>query len=169
MAARQKQQQQFEERQMKCGALQDIAHVAVSEGMPEMFDRAETRRAFGAKQPVNASHPLVGTWREREEGDSDSVEYTVEVDGGRFVVTGVDWYDGERFTVSDVSWDGNVLRFNSIMPSTNWRLEHAFRSLSRSQVEHRYTRTETWQRVAKTPRMSGRTRASTRRAKNARA
>jgi hypothetical protein len=93
---------------------------------------------------MNAKHPLVGVWRPPD-GD-ESAEYTIRAAGGGFQVSGVDRYDGENFVISDVSWDGEVLRFTSTMPSTSWELQHEFRVLDGSVVEHTYIRREVWSR-----------------------
>jgi hypothetical protein len=97
---------------------------------------------------INSKHPLVGTWRPDDEDESAEYTITAAAGGFTFTVSGVDRYDGEPFEVSNVTWDGNVLRFRSVMRSTNWVLEHEFRSLGDNDVEHRYTRCEVWHRVA---------------------
>jgi hypothetical protein len=94
--------------------------------------------------PINANHPLVGTWHPRDE--DESAEFTIEAAGRGFRVSGVDRHDGERFEISDVSWDGESLRFRSLMPSTRWVVDHTFRVLGESEVEHVHTCRDVWVR-----------------------
>ena len=86
-------------------------------------------------------HPLIGTWFL---DDDTAVEYTVSVLGGSCVVSGVDLSDGEQFIITDVSWDHAELRFTSLMLSTQYELRHIFRVRSDYEVEHEWTRVETW-------------------------
>jgi len=73
---------------------------------------------------VTPKHPLVGSW-ETKEGYSSAI-FTISVKNGKFVVTGVDERDGEVFEISGVSWDGKLLQFTSLMPSTRYRTRHVF-------------------------------------------
>jgi hypothetical protein len=85
---------------------------------------------------------FVGTWCE----DDQCVEYSVSVQDGAVVVTGLDTSDGEVLRIEDISFDGSELRFTSVCPSTVFVLTHVFRSLSDDEVEHEFTRIENWQR-----------------------
>jgi hypothetical protein len=86
-------------------------------------------------------HPLIGKWIL---DDDTGVEYTVSALGDSPTVSGVDLSDGEEFAITDVFWDGVELRFTSLMPSTQYKLRHIFRALPNSEVEHEWTRVETW-------------------------
>ena len=91
------------------------------------------------------NHPLVGTWI--DEGEDSRAEFTIASTGTGLSVTGRDVGDGEAFQISDVSWDGEVLTFTSLMPSTGYRVRHVMRALSDGKfVEHEYTLTERWKR-----------------------
>ena len=83
---------------------------------------------------------FVGTWTETDQ----CVEYSVEVRDGDLVVTGLDTSDGEMLRIEDISFDGSELRFTSVCPSTDFVLTHVFRSASGDEVEHEFTRIETW-------------------------
>ena len=93
---------------------------------------------------LRARHPLVGTWF-HPNGDS-SAEFTIALEDGRFMVSGVDARDNERFEITGVSWNGEELCFTSVMPSTNWRTRHVFRLLDDYLVEHECTDCEVWQK-----------------------
>ena len=85
---------------------------------------------------------FVGTWCEK----GSCVEYSVSIQDGVVVVTGLDTSDGEVLRIQDISFDGSALRFTSVCPSTVFVLTHVFRSLSDGEVEHEFTRIQTWQR-----------------------
>ena len=85
---------------------------------------------------------FVGTWTEADQ----CVEYSVGLRGGAVVVSGLDTSDGEELRIEDISFDGSELRFTSICPSTNFVLTHVFRSASRGEVEHEFTRVERWRK-----------------------
>jgi hypothetical protein len=90
-------------------------------------------------------HPLVGTWVALD--DDVDAEFTVAAKGDSFIVSGRDQSDGEEFMISDVAWDGEALRFSSLMPSTGHRVSHVFRlSPRRRTIEHEYTLLEIWKR-----------------------
>ena len=94
---------------------------------------------------VPERHPLVGDWVSQDEWES--AVFSVSSTPGGFRVTGVDRDDGEEFVISDLRWDGAILRFRSLMPSTGLELLHEFRSADSDHVEHSYTRTETYVRL----------------------
>src|SRR5262245_20499594 len=96
------------------------------------------------RQPISSNHPLVGTW-ETEEQDSSAV-FTVSVTEGYFVVTGKDEMDNEAFHIDDIRWDGEALRFTSVMPSTGHRATHAFRMRADGTVSHELTLIEIWKK-----------------------
>ena len=89
-------------------------------------------------------HPLVGTWF-HPSGDS-SAEFTITLEDGRFMVSGIDTGDNELFEITGVSWNGEELSFIAAMPSTSWRTRHVFRLLDDVQVEHECTTYEVWQK-----------------------
>jgi hypothetical protein len=86
-------------------------------------------------------HPLIGTWILP---DDTPAEYTVHALGDAPSVSGVDAIDGAVFVISAVHWDGIVLRFTSLMPSTSYELTHVLRPLEEGAVEHQWTRVERW-------------------------
>jgi hypothetical protein len=91
------------------------------------------------------NHPLAGTWVSAE-GDS-AAEFTIVPTATGFAVSGRDQNDGEQFVISQVSWDGRVLRFCSLMPSTGYHARHVLHVLpGDNSVEHELTLFERWQR-----------------------
>jgi hypothetical protein len=94
--------------------------------------------------PIARTHPIVGVWRPA--GDERTAEWTIAANGDAFRVSAIDRYDGEAFVVSDVSWDGETLRFTSLMPSTQWEVGHAFRLVAPDEVDQERTRREVFVR-----------------------
>jgi hypothetical protein len=94
---------------------------------------------------LNFSHPLVGTWVTDEE--DSRAEFTISMSAGGFAVTGHDISDGEAFVISNISWNGEVLRFDSLMPSTQYAARHAVRMAPDGKtMEHEFTLMEIWRR-----------------------
>jgi hypothetical protein len=100
--------------------------------------------------PVNHDNPLCGTWSAPASEDKNDVrtQYTVSVVDEQFHVVGVDPIDGEEFLIFDVGYDGESLRFTSLMPSTQSRARVWMRIINRDRIECRWTITETeiWHR-----------------------
>jgi hypothetical protein len=92
-------------------------------------------------------HPLVGTWRDANRDYGTSVQFTIRAAGASFEVAGLDTGDGEELSISRVRWDGRILRFDSLVPSTAYRMEYVFEVVSPSEVQVRYTTCERWIRV----------------------
>jgi hypothetical protein len=90
-----------------------------------------------------SSHVLAGVWA----ASDSSVRYSIRPKGASFEVSAVDSEDGEALVVSNIAWDGSVLRFTSLCPSTGWQLEHVLELTSTGAVSHRYTRQDEWLRV----------------------
>lgn len=90
-----------------------------------------------------AAHALAGTW---VNSDWDT-EFTVQPSATGAVVIGRDTMHGEGFVISDVSWDGSVLRFTSMLPSTGYKAGHAFYSPpANGRLQHEVSFFETWVR-----------------------
>lgn len=95
--------------------------------------------------PVTSDHPLCGTWVAMcPDGscESDRTEYTISVVDYQFSVTGVDPTDGEAFIIYDVAYDGESIRFVSLMPSTGRTGRNWMRIVDKDKVEYRFTFTE---------------------------
>jgi hypothetical protein len=95
--------------------------------------------------PVTPDHPLCGTWVALcPDGSCDPVrtEYTISVVEEQFRVTGVDPEDGEEFIIYDVGYDGESIRFVSLMPSTGRTGRNWMRIVDKDKVEFRFTFTE---------------------------
>ncbi len=86
-----------------------------------------------------------GTWVTEEE--DSFVEFTISMSAAGFIVTGRDISDGEAFLISNISWNGEVLRFDSVMPSTQYGARHAVRMAPDGKMmEHEFTLLEIWKR-----------------------
>jgi hypothetical protein len=105
---------------------------------------------------VRSNHPLVGTWeQERNPYDTTTVRFTIAVEEGCFVVSGLDEADGEALKITSTRWDGEDLRFISLCPSTNHKAKHVLRILERGRMSHevsydgeegRYSDRELWRK-----------------------
>jgi len=85
---------------------------------------------------------LEGTWYHPD----TSAEFRVRVLQTKVAVSGVDNEDGERFTVSNVEWDGQVLSFTSVMPSTGWTVDHRLTPNRGGTLKHEFSCREIWKR-----------------------
>ena len=95
--------------------------------------------------PVSPDHPLCGTWVALCPDDScepPRTQYTISVVDGQFRVTGVCLVDGEEFMIYDIGYDGEAIRFVSLMPSTGRTGHNWIRIVDRDKVEYRFTFTE---------------------------
>jgi ATP diphosphatase len=90
-------------------------------------------------------HQLAGTWYHVSGWDSDDwmSKYEVAVDGDAVRVRAYDAADGEEYVVSDILWDGEWLRFHSLMRSTGREGLNELRPLPSGEVESRFTFTFT--------------------------
>ena len=84
---------------------------------------------------------LVGRWIHVAPDDSDDylVEYAISIRRGKPVVKAHDLHDGEKFIITDITWDGTVLRFKSLMPSTKREGINEFSLLPSGNVQSRFT------------------------------
>jgi len=69
-------------------------------------------------------------------------QYTISVIDEQFRVTGLDSVDGEEFMIYDVGYDGESIRFVSLMPSTGRTGRNWMRIVDKDKVEYRFTFTE---------------------------
>lgn len=95
--------------------------------------------------PVTPDHPLCGTWIALCPDDScepPRTQYTISVVDEQFRVTGIDIEDGEEFLIYDVGYDGEAIRFVSLMPSTGRTGRNWMRVVDKDKVEYRFTFTE---------------------------
>jgi len=62
--------------------------------------------------------------------------WSLTVQDGAMLVSGVDSADDEVFEVRDISWEGgSVLRFTARMPSTDWTVTSTLRVLDRNRLK----------------------------------
>ena len=93
---------------------------------------------------VEDSNPLVGTWVTNDE-DSD-VAIEVNVKDGEFRVSAFCISDDEPFTIRNLTWDGSVLRFEAVMPSTSWKTVNSLKLRSDGRVDFELTLFEIWKK-----------------------
>jgi len=74
--------------------------------------------------------------------ESPRTQYTISVVDEQFRVTGMDPVDGEGFIIYDVAYDGESIRFVSLMPSTGRTGRNWMRIVDKDKVEYRFTFTE---------------------------
>jgi hypothetical protein len=101
------------------------------------------------KTSLGLPKAFIGIWRPSADAYS-TVQFTVRAAASGPTIRAVDTHDGESLRVSGVQWDGNVLRFQVFTPSTNWTVDHEWRTTGGSSVKIRYTLTETWTKVRAT-------------------
>jgi hypothetical protein len=94
---------------------------------------------------LNSRHPLVGSWRDGDP-DGSTVRFVIRASGAAFDVRVVDTHDGEEIDVSKVTWDGQVLRFSTLVRSSGRRADYEVRSISPSEVSLRLSYAEPWVR-----------------------
>jgi len=62
------------------------------------------------------ANDLSGVWYFTD----STAKIKISVQDSRIVINAWDSSDGEKFVISDIYFDGKILRFTSLMPSTNW-------------------------------------------------
>ena len=84
---------------------------------------------------------ILGTWKHVAPWDSDDwlSEYTIALVNGTLVVTGRDTNDGEAYVVSEVQWDGSMLSFRTLVPSTGREGLNEFRADGNGGLKSRFT------------------------------
>jgi hypothetical protein len=95
---------------------------------------------------LTSGNLLAGRWMDADENGTP-VQFTFRPTGRTFDVAGIDTSDGERLVISDVRWDGRILSFTSLVPSTSHVVTYEFEVTAPSEVAVRYTLTERWTRV----------------------
>jgi len=90
-----------------------------------------------------------------DSSDYPRTEYTISVVDEQFRVTGIDPLDGEEFMIYDVGYDGESIRFVSLMPSTGRTGRNWMRIVEKDKIEYRFTFTERelWMRKPFTPKV----------------
>lgn len=111
----------------------------------EMWKRIRSSMNSEEASLANSSHPLAGTWIAVEE--DGAAEFTIVPRDNSFNVCGRDRHTEEALLISGVSWDGNVLRFHSFVPSSQFGAAHAvcFRE-DLKMMQHQLTLLEIWKR-----------------------
>jgi len=86
---------------------------------------------------------FLGTWTLFDE---DNVEYSVSWKNKQIEISGLDTSDGEKLKIGHIKVFGKELHFNSVCPSTRYKLTHVFRNVRGNSVEHEFTRIEKWKK-----------------------
>src|SRR5580704_12030811 len=80
---------------------------------------------------------LVGTWEQAtNRGATTSVVYSIRVEGGAFVVDGVDEDAGETLKVSRIKWNRESLHFTTLLQSNGHKCKHVVRVLRAGKMRH---------------------------------
>jgi hypothetical protein len=84
---------------------------------------------------------IKGRWVHAAPYDSDDYWAIYEVLGtaDNPIVKAHDTQDGENFEITNITWDGEVLKFESLMPSTGRRGVNKFRFLEDGMIESEFT------------------------------
>lgn len=93
----------------------------------------EKRRTSSKSRP----EALVGTWEQAaNHGATTSVVYSIRVEGGAFVVDGVDEDTGQTLKVSRIKWNRESLHFITVFPSSGHKCKHVVRVLRAGKMSH---------------------------------
>jgi hypothetical protein len=83
---------------------------------------------------VAPEDPPIGTWRSVDE--DDPIRITVTRTSLGVGVSAIDSGDSEALIISGASWDGDAVRFRSLVPSTNEKREHTLRMNADGSLDH---------------------------------
>ena len=89
---------------------------------------------------------FVGRWQHVDEGFGVVLEISKTVKG--YGIRAFDNYDNEELVVSRIKWDGKVLRFETRVPSNNYRTRNCLKLVSRTKLLQELTFWERWKKVA---------------------
>ena len=89
---------------------------------------------------------LVGRWQTADEDSFVILE--ISKAGKGFKVRTYSKDDNEEFVVSKTKWDGKVLRFETHVPSNNYRTRNCLKLISRTRLIQELTFWEPWKKVA---------------------
>ena len=84
---------------------------------------------------------FIGKWVHVAPWDSEDfmVEYEISGTDGKPVIKAKDINDGEKLKISNAKWDGKVLEFVSLMPSTGRKGFNRFKLDSKGQMKSEFT------------------------------
>lgn len=101
------------------------------------------------RRDESSENVLAGTWVNENGGAEVRSEYGIDVDNHNIKVVGRDRLDGEEYVISDVEWDGKILRFASLIPSTGRIGRHVLLHLQSGLTSYKYSITEIefWRRT----------------------
>lgn len=100
-----------------------------------------TKRDSAPKKTPRRSSPLVGTWFNGDEIETEA-EYIVSKAGKGFSVRAVDRFDGEEADIFEVVWDGRELSFAAHWNSTGRFTRCRMLLLSENRISLTFTHTE---------------------------
>lgn len=91
---------------------------------------------------------LLGRW---ESADEDClVIFEISKAGKGFKVRVYAMNGNEEHVVSKTKWDGKSLRFETFVPSNNWRTRNCLTAISRTKIVQELTYWETWKKTRRT-------------------
>jgi hypothetical protein len=103
-------------------------------------------RGMKVSRPKTKKNWFVGWWQRVDEGFGVVLEITKTAKG--YTIRAFDNYDNEELIVSKTNWDGNVLRFETYVPSTKHRTKNCLSLVSRTKLIQELTFWENWKKVA---------------------
>jgi len=88
---------------------------------------------------------LLGTWHYRDA--VSPILFTITKSPASLRIKAVDHSDGEKLTVSKIKWDGEILTFETLTPSNNWRTRNLLKVISQTKAIHELTFWERWEKI----------------------
>ena len=84
---------------------------------------------------------FVGKWVATLPYDTDDylIEYAISLIGDSKQINATDLQDGEKMVISDITFDGTVLSFVSLMPSTGRKGINKFQIINDDLIESEFT------------------------------
>ena len=90
---------------------------------------------------------LVGSWQTVDEDSFVILEISKSAKG--FKVRAYTKDDNEELVVSKTKWDGKVLRFETLVPSSNHRTRNGLTLISKTKLIQELTFWEAWKKMVK--------------------
>ena len=90
---------------------------------------------------------FIGRWQTSNE-DSDIIIEIRKVKK-QFHVRAFDKDDNEELIVSNIKWNGNLLQFETFVPSTKFRTRNCLKIRSRTKLIQELTFFESWKKIKK--------------------
>ncbi len=88
----------------------------------------------------NNYNKIVGEWLHSDPLNSDDylAAYKISGTADNPMVNAYDTFDNEKFIISNIQWDGEILSFESLMPSTRRKGINKFRVVDENTIESEF-------------------------------